>query len=82
MNQMASMQQNMNKMGMIIYQLTGKDVLGLTEGMGAPGPQVAMTPQASGKSMGSAATDAEKETMTAYGQRLAAHAKPDMESQQ
>lgn len=32
-----------------------------------------------GKSMGSAATDAQKETMTSYGQRLAANAKPSLE---
>lgn len=82
MNQMASMQQNMNKMGMIIYQLTGKDVLGLTEGAGAPGPALAMTPRSEGKSMGGAVEDSKKETMTNYGQRLASRAKPDMETQQ
>ena len=82
MNQMAAMQQNMNKMGMIIYQLTGNDVLGLTEGAGAPGPAVAMTPKGDGKSMGGAVEDAKKATMTDYGQRLTARAKPDMETQQ
>ena len=82
MNQMASMQQNMNKMGMIIYQLTGNDVLGLTEGMGAPAPVTAVAPKSDGKSMGSAVEDAKTSTMTNYGQRLAARAKPDMETQQ
>lgn len=81
MNQMAMMQDQMNKMGMIIYQLTGNDVLGLTEGGGAPGAAVGREGSAGGKSMGSAATDAEKATMTAYGQRLAANAKPNMEAQ-
>ncbi len=79
MNQMAAMQQNMQKMGMIIYQLTGQDVLGVTQG-GAQAPQMGtMPPQ--GESMGKAQKDAMGETMTAYGQRLAARAKPDMEAQ-
>ena len=79
MNQMAAMQQNMTKMGMIIYRLTGQDVLGVTQG-GAQAPQMgSMPPQ--GESMGKAQKDAMGETMTAYGQRLAARAKPDMEAQ-
>jgi hypothetical protein len=77
MNQMAAMQQSMNKMGLIIYQLTGKDVLGLAEGMGASGPALGKEGQG-GKSMGSAITDASKETMTSYGEKLASRAKPDM----
>lgn len=78
MNQMAMMQEQMNKMGLIIYQLTGNDVLGLAEGMGAPGAQVAPEGKGGGKSMGSANTDAGKATMTNYGQSLAARAKPNM----
>ncbi len=78
LNQMMMMQDQMNKMGLIIMELTGKDVLGLTEGaQGAPaGAQKA--PQ--GKSMGSAATDAQKGTMTSYGQELAERAKPSLEN--
>lgn len=79
MNQMAAMQQNMTKMGMIIYQLTGNDVLGLTQG-GVQAPQAGSMPP-KGESIGKAQKDAMGETMTAYGQRLAARAKPDMEAQ-
>ena len=78
MNQMMMMQQQMNKMGLIIYKLTGNDVLGLAEGMGAPAPAVGREGHAEGKSMGSAATDAQKGTMTSYGQRLAENARPDV----
>ena len=79
MNQLAAMQQNMTKLGMIVYQLTGQDVLGVTQG-GAQAPQTGgRAPQ--GESMGKAQKDAQSETMTAYGQRLAARAKPDMEAQ-
>ena len=79
MNQMASMQQMMNKMGLIIYQLTGNDVLGLTEGGGAPGAAVPMVGSpANGKSMGSTATDAMGSNMTSYGERLAKNARPDV----
>ncbi len=78
LNQMMMMQDQMNKMGLIIMELTGKDVLGLTEGaQGAPAG-VQKVPQ--GKSMGSAATDAQKGTMTAYGQELAERAKPSLEN--
>lgn len=77
LNQMAYMQDQMNKMGLIIMNLTGEDVLGLADGQGAPGATQA-SPAQSGKSMGSAATDAAKETMTSYGQRLAENARPDV----
>ena len=77
LNQMAYMQDQMNKMGLIIMNLTGEDVLGLADGQGAPGATQA-NPAQSGKSMGSAATDAAKETMTSYGQRLAENARPDV----
>lgn len=80
MNQMAQMQQMMNKMGMIIYQLTGNDVLGLAEGSGAPGATLGHTGTSDKKSMGSAQTDAAKATMTSYGQRLAENAKPNMDA--
>ena len=78
MNQMMMMQDQMNKMGLIIMKLTGEDVLGLAEGGGQMVPAgAAKAPQ--GKSMGSAAVDAQKETMTSYGQRLAENAKPSLE---
>ena len=77
-NQMMMMQEQMNKMGMIIYQLTGNDVLGLGAGQGAPGPAMGREGHADGRSMGEAQQDASKANMTAYGERLAARAKPDM----
>lgn len=77
MNQMAQMQQMMTKMGMIIYKTTGDDVLGLTEQQGDSAPQDGK-PAPKGESMGKAQKDAQAETMTAYGERLAAKAKPDM----
>ena len=77
MNQLAQMQQMMTKMGLIIYQTTGNDVLGLFEGTGTR-KSAAGGEKAAGKSMGSAKTDAETANMTAYGERLAANATPDM----
>ncbi len=79
LNQVMMMQEQMNKMGMIIYQLTGRDVIGLAEG----GVQAPVSPQAPrmGESMGKAAKDAQSANMTAYGQKMAARAKPDMETQ-
>lgn len=77
MNQMAYMQDQMTKMGLIIMKLTGEDVLGLAQGGGAPGAVVSSA-NMSGKSMGSAVKDAETANMTSYGERLAARAKPDM----
>ena len=80
MNQMMAMQQQMQKMGLIIYQLTGNDVLGIMQGQPQSAGNAAQRPpqDAGGKSMGSAATDAQKATMTDYGRRLAANAQPDM----
>ena len=80
LNQVLMMQEQMNKMGMIIYSLTGQDVVGLEQG----GVQVAGSPMVNpvgGKSMGSAQTDAQQATMTDYGRRLAGRAKPNMETQ-
>lgn len=74
LNQMQMMQQQMTKLGMIVYKLTGQDVLGLGMPQGQPIP-----PQGQpSKSMGSAVTDAQKAPMTAYGERLAKRATPDM----
>ena len=80
MNQMAVMMQQMQKMGLIIMDLTGEDVLGLADGQSASGAAQAAPGSPDGKSMGSAVTDAQGATMTNYGQELAARAKPDMES--
>lgn len=84
MNQLIMMQQQMQKMGMIIYSLTGQDVLGMgmaaQTGGGGKTPTPPHSSENTGKSMGSAQTDAAKATMTSYGQRLAARAKPDMNS--
>ena len=75
LNQMQMMQQQMTKLGMIVYKLTGQDVLGMGMPQGQP-----MAPQGEpqGKSMGSAVTDAAKTNMTAYGERLAKRATPDV----
>ena len=69
----------MNKLGMIVYELTGQDVVGVTQG-GLQAPQSAIPPRG-GKSMGGAQKDAQAANMTSYGERLAARAKPDMEAQ-
>lgn len=79
LNQMMAMQQQMNKLGLIVYKLTGQDVLGLTQGQGAPPPQVGREGHTDGRSMGRAQKNAQGETMTSYGERLAARAKPDMD---
>ena len=75
MNQMQQMSQDMQKMGLIIQQLTGKDVLGLAQG-NAPGPAVG-EPAAGGKSKGSAISDPDK--MSSYGERLAKNARPSVD---
>lgn len=80
-NQMSMMQEQMNKMGLIIYQLTGNDVLGLTQGGGAPGAAVGREGKTSGKSMAQREKEAVQANMTSYGESLAARAKPDMNSQ-
>lgn len=75
LNMLAQMQAQVQQMGAFIYQLTGRDLVGISggvnKGAAAPAPSA-------GKSMGSAQTDAMKATMTDYGMRLAANAKPDM----
>lgn len=78
MNMITSMQQQMANMGAIIYRLTGRDVLGLSQAAGAPVPNP-REPQDG--EMASAQKEAQTATMTDYGMRLAANAKPDMELQ-
>ena len=77
-NQLQMMNQQMQKMGLIIYELTGNDVLGLTQPQGAAKGAPRPSQEGGGKSMGSAVTDAMGANMTSYGERLAANAKPDM----
>ena len=74
-NQMQMMQQQMTKLGMIVYKLTGQDVLGMGMPQGQPIPPQG---EVQGNSMGSAVTDAQKAPMTSYGERLAKRASPDM----
>ena len=79
MNMVAMQQEQIAKMGIIIHQLTGRDVVGLTEGAAPAGNGgQSAPPKEGGKSMGQAQTDAMGETMTSYGQKLAERAKPDM----
>lgn len=75
LNQLAAMQQQMMKLGMIVYQLTGQDVVGLTAGQ--QGTQTQQPARLSG-GMGQAQKDAQTSTMTAYGEKLAKSATPDM----
>ena len=79
-NQLAMMQEQMNKMGLIIMQLTGQDVLGLANGQGAQQTTQAAPAAPAGESMGSAVTDAQGAAMTNYGQQLAQRARPDMDN--
>lgn len=74
-NQILMMQQEMQQMAAYISQITGRDVITSAGQAGAAAPTA---PNVSGKSMGSAVTDAAKANMTSYGERLAARAKPDM----
>ena len=77
LNQMMAMRDQMNKMGAIIYRLTGDDVLGIgsdDEPQAQPRGGSDMK-----RGMGSANTNAMKETMTSYGEALAKRARPDME---
>ena len=79
MNQLAAMQDQMNKMGLIIYRLTGQDLVGLSEG-GVQANVGGVKPQAV-EGMGQAQKDAQTANMTAYGQRLAENARPNVEAQ-
>ena len=78
MNQMAAMQQQMLKLGAIVYQLTGQDVLGLANNAAqtAPSPSEGSS---TGRSMGAAQKDAQTATMTDYGHKLAQRARPEVQ---
>ena len=73
LNQMAQMQMQMQQMAALLYQRTGIDALGMTQ-------QNMEQPQkvSGGKTMASAQKPAQESTMTSYGEKLAARAKPDM----
>ena len=73
LNQLAQMQMQMQQMAALLYQRTGIDALGMTQ-------QNMEQPQkvSGGQTMASAQKAAQESTMTSYGEKLAARAKPDM----
>ena len=75
MNQLAMMQEQVTKLGMIVQQLTGEDLIGLGDQRAAAQPTA---PSGGGES---AQKRAETGTMTSYGEKLAARATPDMNRQ-
>lgn len=70
-NQLMQMQQQLQLLATEVQRLRGVKV-NVPESTSQP------TPAPTGKSMGSAATDAMSETMTSYGEKLARNARPDM----
>lgn len=77
-NQMQMMKAQMQKLGVLVHELTGKDVLGL----GLQAPQMQRPPrEARGSGIGRAVKNAQTAEMTSYGERLAERAKPDMDKQ-
>lgn len=81
LGQMQQMQERMVKMAMVIKGLTGQDVMDLegAEPQTAPRGQA---PAAGKKGLGSRVEDAQRATMTAYGDKLAERARPDATAQQ
>ena len=77
MNQLMAMQQQLIELATLVAAERGMPVDGKAPAKGVKAPAA----PAGGKSMGSAVTDAQKGTMTSYGERLAANAKPDMNAQ-
>ena len=77
MNQLAAMQQQLMELATLVAAERGIPVDGQPHDEGKAPAGVQKAPQ--GKSMGSAAVDAQKENMTSYGQRLAANARPSLE---
>ena len=77
MNMIQQMQQVMAQQGAIIAQLTGQATPAQPAGSAQAGAQPAPAAP-KGESMGKAQKDAQTANMTSYGQRLAQHAKPDM----
>ena len=79
MSMVQMLQQQVADLSIQILQMTGQPIPEGAPG-GAPAQQ-GPRPAAGGESMGRAQKDAMTANMTAYGERLAAHAKPDMEAQ-
>ena len=79
MNMVQMLQQQVAQLSMQILQMTGQPVPEPVQGE-AGGSQSPLPPSG-GDSMGRAQKDAQTANMTAYGERLAANAKPDMEAQ-
>ena len=75
MNQLMAMQQQLVELATLVAAERGMKV-NSTEPAG--GGMAVAPPRAEGKSMGSAQKDAMGETMTAYGQKIAQRARPDM----
>lgn len=79
LNMISAQQQQIAKLGMIVYKLTGQDVIGMTEAAGtATGGSVSAS-GGGGQSIGQSAKNAQESTMTAYGERLAKNATPKIE---
>lgn len=74
LNQMQMMQQQMTKLGFLVYKLTGQDVLGM--GMSQPMEQ----PMPNAPKGGSGIRNPQTENLT-YGERLAKRATPDVSEQ-
>lgn len=84
MQQVAKLEQLVRNMAMISYQMTNQDILGMASGGGMQGgaqPATAGAEVPQGRNMGKAQKAAQESTMTDYGQKLAARAKPSMEGQ-
>ena len=76
LNMMQQMYGQMAKMNLIIQRLTGEDVMGLADG--AAGAAQGAQPAQASSGMGKAVNDAQGATRTAYGERLAKQATPDV----
>lgn len=74
-HQLAAMQQQVAQLGAVVYQLTGRDVVGLQAG-----GQTAAASSGGGSTpgQGRAQKAAQTGTMTAYGEQLAKRATPDV----
>lgn len=81
MQQIMLMQQQMQQMAMQIATMQGGSPQMAQGGAPASGAAEPMPPSdGGGKSMGSAAVDAQKSTMTSYGQRLAERSRPSVQT--
>ena len=84
MNQLMLMQEQLTMLAMEVQRLRYGEVSPGNNGGGGGRAEKAAPPapnRETGKSMGSAQTDAMKNTMTSYGQRLAEHARPDVSNE-